>query len=130
MTIRIWIAHGLEDPGPNVVVSHVAEKNRGKSGMRSRLSSAGCVLLAALLVLVVVSCVSAGSKGHECVRELNDGDVRAILGKLGLVAVAYEASIHWTECKYYIAIWELPVNPDTQKIVVLDSRGKLIEGPL
>jgi hypothetical protein len=98
--------------------------------MRSRLSSAGCALFAALLILVVASCVSAGSEGRECARELDDDDVRAILGKPGLVAVAYEASIHWTECKYYIAIWELPVTPDTKKIVVLDSRGNLVEGQL
>jgi hypothetical protein len=97
--------------------------------MRFLPSSFKRVIIATLLVLICGSCSSLGSEGRECVRVFSDGEIQDILSKQGLVPVAYKASINWVECKYYIAIWELPVTPDTQKIVVLDSAGKLVEGP-
>jgi hypothetical protein len=81
-----------------------------------------------LLLIGWVSCASLVSRRHDCDRAYSDSEIRNILGRLGLVPAAYKANINWLECKYYIAIWELPVTPDTQTIVVLDSRGKLIEG--
>ena len=82
---------------------------------------------AILLTALSASCTSLINEGRECVRAFGDGEVRIILTKLGLVSAAYKASISWVECRYYIAIWELPVTPDTQKIIVLDPRGGLIE---
>ena len=85
-------------------------------------------LICAALCLFAASASASDSKpgeAHACPRKFTDEQVDRILIEKLPINYEHRLSVNYTNCRYYMVIWPLPIVVDSNTFVDLDEDGNL-----
>lgn len=83
-----------------------------------------------IILMLAVVAASALCKADDipCARKYSDEQIFSLVKNRLKLSGKYEVSVNWKDCKYFL-MYSIPIVVDSQKIIVADSHGDIIEGP-